>query len=137
MNKAILLVTNSPLERWAALVHTVVERDGNTLTVLDPDAMARSLHNATYPPTTYDLALVDSSTIREAPRTVAALRSSAVAQTIIVVTAAPGWQQAREVFMAGAHDYQFKTYEVAELQNLLRSAKSLEPETGAAQAPEA
>jgi DNA-binding response OmpR family regulator len=125
MRKHILLVTTSPDERWAQLVRLAAEKDGDFLTVIDPDHVDRGAHCQQPGNVDFDLALVDSATIMETANTVDTLRSLEIVREIIVLTAAPGWRQAREIFLAGAHDYLIKSYDVAELRRIIMKSPTV------------
>jgi DNA-binding NtrC family response regulator len=67
----------------------------------------------------YDLVLVDASEVEHAEELVARLRSQLPSSRVVVVDAAPTWQQAREAFLAGAMDYFSKTGDEDKLSKLL------------------
>jgi DNA-binding response OmpR family regulator len=124
MGKQILLITGSPHDRWSQLVRGIIERDESVLTVVEPDYVKRGINGHAFNDADFDLALVDSSTIARAADLVTALDSLSVSKEIIVFTAAPGWRQAREMFLAGADDYRFKSYDADELRSFLALALS-------------
>jgi DNA-binding response OmpR family regulator len=64
----------------------------------------------------YDLILLDYSAAGDAFRVLSRLRQLRPSTPIVVVSASPTWQQAREVFAAGATDYISKTLDLEELQ---------------------
>jgi response regulator of citrate/malate metabolism len=124
MGKRILLVTSSPHDRWSQLVQDIIERGEGMLSVVDPVRVDQEVNKLLPSNTVFDLVLVDSFSIQEIANAIGKLHSLRVAKEIIVLTAAPGWRQARDVFRAGAHDYRFKTYNVGELQRILNLASS-------------
>jgi len=119
MGKQILLITGSPRDRWSQLVRDITERDKNVLTVVEPDYVKARINGQAFSDTDFDLTLVDSSTITGAADIVSTLHSLSVSKEIVVLTAAPGWRQAREMFHAGADGYRFKSYDANELRNFL------------------
>jgi CheY-like chemotaxis protein len=71
----------------------------------------------------YGMAIIDAGASDDPATLVAALRRSAPSLLLVVVTASPTWQSAREVFMAGADDYIRKSHDApalaASLQEVL------------------
>lgn len=63
----------------------------------------------------YDLMIVDAGGVSSFPRVVRRLRAMCARCPILVVTASPTWQRAREAMHAGANDYQRKTLDNREL----------------------
>lgn len=78
----------------------------------------------------YDVIIIDAGTVSNPVTLVASLRSRQPEARIVVATASPTWQRAREVLQAGAADYIRKSLDKdqlkAKIQTLLDGA--LEPE---------
>ncbi len=67
--------------------------------------------------TQYDLIIIDATTVKEIVQLVAWLRSRIVDARVVVTTVVPAWQEARDVFRAGALDYFPRTVNRTELMS--------------------
>jgi DNA-binding NtrC family response regulator len=83
---------------------------------MDPDDVKQLSKNQRF-----HAAVIDSSTITDTTTLIATLRSLPAAKRIVVVTTALGWRQARAVYQAGAYDYRFKSYDVQELEQMIKN----------------
>jgi len=67
----------------------------------------------------YDLIFIDATAVAEAARMVEEIRQQNRALPIIVAAASPDWEQAREIFRAGASDYIRKSHDEQELLSVV------------------
>ncbi len=75
----------------------------------------------------YDLIIVDASLVSEAAPLIRRIRPLQPRARILVVTASPAWQMAREALKAGANDYISKLYDKRELQAAVKSTLAQPP----------
>lgn len=64
--------------------------------------------------------IIDAAVIEDVPALVARLRRQCPESRIVVVTASPTWQRARDAFQAGAVDYIRKSWNSRELLTAIR-----------------
>jgi DNA-binding response OmpR family regulator len=72
----------------------------------------------------YDIVIVDAAGVRNVPSMVAHLRVERPQACVVVVTASPTWERAREAFQAGAADYIRKSLHRGELLAVVREVLS-------------
>ena len=68
------------------------------------------------PKASYDVIIIDAGTVSNAVTLVASLQSQQPEARIVVATASPTWQRAREVLQAGAADYIRKSLDKDQLR---------------------
>jgi DNA-binding response OmpR family regulator len=109
MTKKLLLIGSHPDSMWVAALRQALQ----PLTQLDV-ALAREAGERLQQKV-YDLIVLDYSAMGNALETLSEFRQREPATPIIVVSASPTWQQAKEVLSAGAADYMPKSLDVEEL----------------------
>lgn len=109
MTKTFLLVAAGRGSLWADTVREAVLPLGELRTATAAEAAALLARER------YDLIILDAGADDDPAALVAALRRAAPATPLVVVTAAPTWQCAKEVFMAGASDYIRKSHDAPAL----------------------
>ncbi|MBN1991724.1 MAG: response regulator [Anaerolineae bacterium] len=70
----------------------------------------------------YTAIIIDAGAVDNVAQLVSNLRKMQPASHIIVVTASPTWQRAREVLLAGATDYIRKSFDQDELLSKIKAA---------------
>jgi DNA-binding response OmpR family regulator len=85
--------------RWPLVLEQALSSLGNLVVVSEEDASQLVAKNI------YDMIIVDAGAVRDVLRLVSYLRMAQPQTRIIVATASPTWQRAREVLKAGATDY--------------------------------
>jgi CheY-like chemotaxis protein len=69
----------------------------------------------------YDAIIIDAGAVNDAVRLVSLLREQQPEARIVVATASPTWQRAREILQAGAADYIHKSLDEKQLQSEIRA----------------
>jgi CheY-like chemotaxis protein len=69
----------------------------------------------------YDILIIDAGAVNDAVRLVSLLRAQQPEARIVVATASPTWQRAREILQAGAADYIHKSLDEKQLQSEIRA----------------
>ena len=115
MGYQVLLITGSQNTRWGTILNQSIEDYGDLLIVTDAD-YGRSLSRQPF-----DLIIIDASEVAETTQVVRETRRQQPDSRVIVVTASPTWQRARDAMQAGATDYLRKTQNVGELHRYLRT----------------
>jgi DNA-binding response OmpR family regulator len=107
MDSRFLLVGDNPDSPWAETVREAVRSRGEVVAATAANAAGVARAAA------YDMIIVDATAIGDITGVIAALREAAPAAPIVVATASPTWQRAREVFLKGATDYVRKSVDPA------------------------
>ncbi len=125
MNCRFLLITKNAETQWSQVVQEAVSSLG-TLDIC-PDADSEQFLGQI----NYDLIIVDASSIVDFAPLVKRVHRDFASLDIIVATASPTWQRAREAMQVGAADYIRKTMDVNELRDQLQRvlASKLPPST--------
>ena len=111
-----LLITGSPNSYWQSILSDALIPLGTLEATSEKDAVELVLRN------TYDLIIVDATTVSGTPTLVTQMRSRRWDSRIVVATDLPTWTRAREAFQAGATDYIRKFLDKEELLAVLRIA---------------
>jgi DNA-binding NarL/FixJ family response regulator len=114
MTNTFLLVAAGEGSPWAETVREAVGPLGKLETATAADALALVAAED------YSMVIVDAGAADDPTSLVAALRRAAPSAPLVVVTASPTWQSAKEVFMAGASDYIRKSHDAPALAATLR-----------------
>jgi CheY-like chemotaxis protein len=69
----------------------------------------------------YDILIIDAGAVNDAVSLVSLLREQQPEARIVVATASPTWQRAREILQAGAADYIHKSLDEKQLQSEIRA----------------
>lgn len=99
MRYTFLLISEKMETRWPLVLEQALSSLGKLVVVSEEDASQLVAKNI------YDMIIVDAGAVRDALRLVSYLRMAQPQTRIIVATASPTWQRAREVLKAGATDY--------------------------------
>lgn len=118
MTKNLLLVGTPPDSLWAAALRDWLGSVADLHIVPADEARARLAE------TVYDTVILDYSADGVAPETLRELRQLRPDTPILVVSASPTWQQAREVLAAGGIDYVPKSLDADALRELMEEILS-------------
>lgn len=113
MSISFLLVGDNPASSWATTLQEGLRPLGNLETLPAAEALARA------PGADYAMIIIDVGAAGDLIWLITSLRRHLPSVPIVVATASPTWQTAREVFMAGANDYIRKTLDAAALSGTL------------------
>lgn len=114
MANTFLLVVGGEGSLWAETVREAVDPLGELETAAAADAPALVAGED------YSMIILDAAAADDPAALVAALRRAAPSAPLVVVTASPTWQCAKEVLMAGASDYIRKSHDAPALAATLR-----------------
>ena len=115
MSSSFLLVGDNPGSPWATIVRSELSLLGDLEVVTAAEALERISKE-----TTYRMVLVDAGTIEDMHSFIHVLRKVAPSVPIVVATASPTWQSAKEAFLNGADDYIRKYLDADALGAVLR-----------------
>ena len=121
MTVALLLVGGELDTPWAVVLQRAVSSLGELHAVPEEEAL-RTVADARY-----DIIIVDASAVDNAVLLVSRLRAHRPQSRIVVVTASPTWQRAREALRAGAADYFRKSLDEGELCSRIQAVLDAPP----------
>jgi DNA-binding NtrC family response regulator len=110
-----LLISRPEDTGWPRILEQALSPLGQVETVSEQDAAERLVQ--------YEcgaVVIIDAAAVEEVPALVSRLRDRCPGSRIIVATASPTWQRARDAFQAGATDYIRKSWDS---QRLLAAIK--------------
>jgi DNA-binding response OmpR family regulator len=117
LSKNIIGVSNNSDSPWLDTVENVVSLIDYWRISSEDEIHSELLKNK------YDLILIEASSIKGSiVALVSRLKGDCSGTPIIVVTTSPTWQNARDVFIAGAADYMRSTLDEERLLTLLSNA---------------
>jgi DNA-binding NarL/FixJ family response regulator len=99
MKYTFLLVGEIMETRWPLVLERALSTLGK-LTVVSEERTHQELSQQRY-----DVIIIDAGAVQDAASLVSRLRDVQPASRVIVATASPTWQRAREMLKAGASDY--------------------------------
>lgn len=115
--KKIMVVTNNPQSLWLPVLQEAVQSLGIVVPVTMEEVRERLQKEA------FALIIADMSEIMdEVAYLVKKIRSLQPAAPIFVVTTSPTWRRAREALLAGAADYDRRTFDK---ENLLLKCRTI------------
>jgi DNA-binding NarL/FixJ family response regulator len=121
MTNTFLLVATGHGSPWTETVREAVGPLGELRTATPAEAASLVARKD------YSMVILDAGAADDPAPLVAALRRAAPLVPLVVVTASPTWQSAKEVFMAGASDYVRKSHDAdalaATLQDILAKSR--------------
>ena len=118
MSNIFLVVAASPGSAWITLVRKRLSSLGSMETVLPSEALEQVSK------TDYRMIVVDAGGIEDMRTFIASLRDLAPSASIVVATASPTWQSAKEVFLTGADDYIRKSLDGPALEETIKEILS-------------
>jgi DNA-binding NarL/FixJ family response regulator len=115
MNGSFLLVTEKRETRWSIVLQGALAALGTLEIVQEREAVGAIVQKP------YDVIIVDAGTVEDAAALTSRLRTEQPEARIIVATASPTWQRAREAMQAGAADYMRKSLDEKELRSKIET----------------
>lgn len=115
MNGSFLLVSEKRETRWSTVLQRALEVLGKLEIVREGEAVRAVIQRP------HDVIIVDAGTVEDAAALTSRLRTEQPEARIIVATASPTWQRAREVMQAGAADYIRKSLDEKELRSKIET----------------
>lgn len=114
MSNKFLIVGDNPDSSWTATVREALAPLGEseTFTASEAESPMASLD--------YQMIIIDAGAVEEVTSLIQQMRQQSSSVLIIVATAAPTWQTAKEVFMTGANDYIRKSLDPSSLRTTLK-----------------
>lgn len=109
MTKKLLLIGSHPNSMWVGALRQALQPLAQIDVALAREARERLKRGI------YDMIVLDYSATENALETLSEFRRLEPATPILVVSASPTWQQAKEVLSTGAADYMPKSLDVEEL----------------------
>jgi CheY-like chemotaxis protein len=120
--KANFLLINGIRERrWRRVLEEALAPLGTLQVGKEEDAVEVVLQQS------YDVIIVDATVVKDVPLLVSRIRTQQPDARIVVATASPAWQRAREVFYAGATDYIRKSLNEEEILSAFQAALAKMP----------
>jgi len=107
-----LLIGHKGESHWPLVLSQALAPLGN-LEIASEEEMDERFQNQ------YEAIIIDAGAVNEVPSLVSHLRVRCPETPIVVATASPTWQRAREAYQAGATDYIRKTMDQEELYAIL------------------
>jgi DNA-binding response OmpR family regulator len=114
-----LLIGYKPDEQWPLLLQEALTPLGKLRIIQENEVMRIVSH------TNYDLIIIDAGVVSEITLLLSRLRASRPKCRVLVVTASPSWQAAREALKAGAIDYVNRSFDINDLRSKIRTALGL------------
>ena len=115
MKYSVLLIGEKTDSMWPLVVEQAVSTMGVLQFASEQDVVSGAIGNS------YAVIMIDSGAVRDPVRLTAWLRTQHPQAKIIVATASPTWQRARDVLKAGAVDYIRKSLDEAQLQSTIKT----------------
>jgi DNA-binding response OmpR family regulator len=114
-----LLIGHGSEEQWPKILKQSLHALGKLKIVQEEDVLK------TTSPNSYDLIVVDAGAVREIASLISCLRNQHSSSHVLVVTASPSWQAARDVLKAGATDYVSRSFDKKELCSRIKAVLAL------------
>ena len=124
MKYSFLLIADKTESMWPLIVEQALSPLGifRLISAQETAGQADDSH--------YDIIMIDSGMIRDPIKLISQLRAEQPQAKIIVATASPTWQRAREVLQAGAVDYIRKSLDQAQLKSKIEALLADNIESG-------
>ena len=116
----VLLVNGSSDHQWHKLVAQIVGARGCL------QIGSEATIDAWLAQSKYAVVIIDASVVAHVPQLIRYIHAQQPAARVVVVAAAPTWQNARDAFQAGAFDYTVKSLNRDELATFLGAAIDLQ-----------
>lgn len=114
MNNHFLLIEDGNDNQWPAILEQALATLGKLSVVSPLEALITVSQNQ------YDLVIIDSGTDLDVLALLADLRQQQPTAKVVIATASPTWQKAREAIQAGAIDYMTKSLDTKGLQTFVQ-----------------
>lgn len=116
---SFLLVSDGQKTPWVRALQQALADLGQVDSVAPDQAMEALVRNP------YCMVLVDAGRVKDVASLTSSLRAHQAELRVVVFTASPTWQRAREVLQAGAMDYCRKTLDEREIRSVVESVLEL------------
>lgn len=120
MNLSFLLVTGRTETQWSLTLHQALSPLGKLHITPEEEAVQAVAQD-------YDVIIIDAGAISDTATLVFRLREQRPEARIVVATASPTWQRARDALHAGAADYIRKSLDEKELCSKIEAVLKLPP----------
>lgn len=118
-NGRFLLIDGASGSRWHQALQSALTQLGALEAVEEQEAISRLGGGE------YNLVIIDATAVANVPQLVREVRANGPNLPLLVASASPDWEQAREIFRAGATDYILKSHEEEKLRTAVREALGL------------
>ena len=118
-NRTFLLISDNTKTQWTLIVKATLSSLGN-LHITAPGKAIEVVAKQSY-----DVILIDARAVNDTIALITRLQEQRPDARIIVATASPTWQNARQVLKAGAVDYIQKSLLDGELQACIQAALAI------------
>lgn len=121
MKANFLLINGTREHYWCQVLEEALAPLGSLQVGSEEEAIRLILQQS------YDMIIVDATIVNDTPLLVSRIRAQRPDARVVVVTASPTWQRARDVFYAGATDYIRKSLNKEELLSAFQIALAKTP----------
>lgn len=121
MNYLFLLIGDPPPARWTAALQAALQPLGELHIVSESDAVQAICDR------TYDVVIIDAGQVSEPFELTGRLRQFNPETQVIIATASPTWQRARQALRAGAVDYIRKSLDEKDLRGDIQAVLKIPP----------
>ncbi|MCL4296501.1 MAG: response regulator [Anaerolineae bacterium] len=115
MEHTFLLIGEKAESQWPLVLEQALSPLGKLHIVSEQTVVKRGIHPDC------DVIIIDAGVVEDAVTLVSSLHQQQPQARIIVATASPTWQRAREMLKAGAADYIYKSLDEKQLQSEIRA----------------
>jgi DNA-binding response OmpR family regulator len=119
-----LLIGKRTEGQWPLVLQQALSSLGELRDVSEEEAVQTVVQNH------YDVVIIDAGAVRDVALLVSRLQAQRRQVRIIVATASPTWQRAREILRAGAADYIRKSLDKKELRSKIQAVLEAPPPSG-------
>ena len=116
-----LLIGKKPETEWTEVLQRALFSLGELHVVSEEEAVQAVTKRY------YDSIIIDAGAVRDASQLAYHIQSRRPEVRLVVATASPTWQQAREMLQAGAADYIFKSQDENELRSEIQAVLKTPP----------
>ncbi len=127
MKSSFLLISNTEQTRWLIILREVIQGMVHVVSEEKVPEIA---------PNQYSMIFIDAGEVSNEISLSMALRTRHPSAKIIIATASPTWQRARQAFRAGAVDYISKSLSEKKLRRRIKDILSLPPQPCMPQVPD-
>lgn len=121
MRHKFLLIGNKTEAQWSGVLQRALSSLGELRIVPEGEAVQAVMQRY------HDAIIIDMGAVHDAAQLVSRLRSQRPEVRLVVATASPTWQLAREVLQAGASDYIRKSRDENELRSKIQAVLETPP----------
>jgi DNA-binding response OmpR family regulator len=118
MQNEFLLIGETPDSSWSTSVCQALASLGPTDMLPEREAIERSAHH------NYQMIIIDAGAVADLAAVIIKLRQTSPIVPLVVATASPTWQTAKEVLMTGANDCIRKSVDPVKLSAMFQEILS-------------